>query len=140
MLSNPSARRWLAVLAIGAYWVALFTLTHLPIDPASHTVNVPHLDKLLHAAAFGGLAVLACLAVAAFRPPTAITLLAVVFFLAVYAAADELTQGFVPHRVPDAKDWIADMLGVGAGIVTFAAGRLLWRVGGATLVTEPAAE
>jgi VanZ family protein len=140
MFPNSFARRWLAVLAIGGYWLALFTLTHLPIDPAGHAPSIPHLDKLLHGAAFGGLAVLACLAVAAFRPPTAVTLLVVVGVLAIYAAADELTQGFVRHRVPDAKDWIADMLGVVVGIVAFAAGRLLWRASEATFVTGPAAE
>jgi VanZ family protein len=138
MFLSSSARRWLGVFALGGYWIALFTLTHLPIDPVGHAPSIPHLDKLLHAAVFGGLGVLACLAVAAFRPPTAVALLVIVGVLAIYAAADELTQGFVRHRVPDVKDWIADMLGIVTGVIIFVAGRLVW-CREATFVTEPAA-
>ena len=138
MLSNSFLRRWVAVVAMGGYWLALFTLTHLPIDPTGRGPGIPCLDKLLHAAAFAGLAVLACLAVAAFRPPTTGILLAMVGVLAVYAAADELTQGFVRHRLPDAKDWVADMLGIVIGVVAFAAGRFVW-CREATFLTEPAA-
>jgi VanZ family protein len=138
MLSSSVLRRGVAVLAMGGYWLALFTLTHLPIDPTGRGPGIPCFDKLLHAAAFAGLAVLACLAVAAFRPPTTGILFAIVGGLAVYAAADELTQGFVWNRVPDAKDWVADMLGVVTGVVVFAAGRFVW-CREATFVTEPAA-
>ena len=138
MHSNSVLRRWVAVIAMGGYWLALFTLTHLPIDPAGRGPGIPYFDKLLHAAAFAGLAVLTCLAVAAFRPPSTGILLAMVTILAVYAAADELTQGFVRHRVPDAKDWVADVLGIVIGVVAFAAGRLVW-CREETFVSEPAA-
>ena len=138
MLSYAVLRRWVAVLAMGGYWLALFTLTHLPIDPAGRGQGIPYFDKLLHAAAFAGLAVLACLAVAAFRLPSTAVLLAIVGVLALYAAADEVTQGFVRHRVSDAKDWVADVLGVVAGVIVFGAGRLMW-CREATFVTEPAA-
>jgi VanZ family protein len=39
--------------------------------------------------------------------------------LALYAAMDELTQGLVRFRVPDYRDWVADILGIVAGCFLF---------------------
>jgi len=121
MLADSSSRRWLALVAIGLYWALLFTLTHLPGDEDNERPGrkIPHLDKVAHAAAFAGLAALACLAVAAFRPVTPQVLACIGGLLAAYAAFDEWTQGLIRDRTPDLRDWLADMLGMLAGIGAF---------------------
>ena len=125
MLAAPLSRRLLAVLAIGIYWAMLLVLTHLPGEEREvRPRRIPHLDKIAHAAAFAGLAVLACVTVAAFRPVTPLILVGIACALALYAAVDEFTQGWVRHRTPDLRDWLADMLGMLAGIGAFF---LAWR-------------
>jgi VanZ family protein len=121
MLADSSSRRLLALVAIGLYWAMLFLLTHLPGDAGDERPRrkIPHLDKVAHAAAFAGLAALACLAVTAFRPVTPQVLAGVAGVLATYAAVDELTQGLIRDRTPDLRDWLADMLGMLAGIGAF---------------------
>ena len=81
---------------------------------------------MAHAAAFAGLAFLACVAMAAFRPVTPLVLLCLAAILAGYAAVDELTQGWIRFRVPDYRDWVADMLGMIAGMGAFLLARR-WR-------------
>jgi VanZ family protein len=142
MLAESSSRRWLAVLAIGLYWAMLFLLTHLPgeVDEVRPKRRVPHLDKLAHAAAFAGLAALACVAATAFRPVTPSVLVGIAGVLAAYAAVDELTQGWIRDRTPDLRDWLADMLGMLAGMGAFLLARraLVGRL--AKAATAPAAE
>lgn len=135
-----SSRRWLVLAAIGIYWLILFVLTHLPGDPrpVPPGMRILPLDKIAHAAAFAGLAFLACVAVAAFRPLAPLVLLGIVAVLAGYAAIDELTQDWVPFREPDYRDWVADMLGMVAGICTFLLARRWRQSGTARAVTAPA--
>jgi VanZ family protein len=117
---STSQRQWLALVVVGLYWMLLLTLTHWPGKPEPvHSRQIPHLDKLEHLTAFAGLAALACIGVAAFRPVTPLAFLGIAGVLAAYAAADELTQGWVRNRTPDMRDWIADMLGTAAGIGVF---------------------
>ena len=114
------SRRWLLVAGIGAYWLALFVLTHLPVDPDPASKSRFPVDKVVHAAAFFGLSLLLAAAVATWRPPvTWPALLAILVVLAAYAAVDEISQGQIRYRVPDLRDWLADMLGAGAGLVVF---------------------
>src|SRR5690606_19587172 len=84
----------LATLVLAAYWIALFTGTHMPSPPS---VKVPHGDKFQHFGAFFGLGILLCWAI-----PTRGRLLrklAVVGTLAVgYAAFDEWSQRFTATR------------------------------------------
>ena len=112
-------------MAIASYWIILFTLTHLPGDPRPEPPEgrLPHLDKVTHAAAFAGLSFLACVAVAAYRPVTPIELLGIAAVLASYAALDELTQGWVRFRVPDYRDWLADLVGMTVGLGSFLVAR-----------------
>jgi VanZ family protein len=123
-----SSRRWLALAALGLYWIILFVLTHLPGDPrpAPPEVRILPVDKIAHAAAFAGLAFLACVAAAGFRLVTPLVLLCLAAVLAGYAAIDELTQGWIRFRVPDYRDWVADMLGMAAGFFVFFVARR-WR-------------
>jgi len=93
------------------YWLAMTVASHLPIDfsrPAG-------LDKVLHFAAFGGLAFLAdrCCQRRRWRwQRTAVVFLVVV----AYASIDEWSQNWVPLRVCDLRDWLADVSGVCTGL------------------------
>jgi VanZ family protein len=116
-------RRWRAVLALlpaVAYAAAIYWLSSRP-NPFPF---LPALlwDKLLHALEY---AVLAALLVPALRslglaPPRA-------FWVALaaasaYGASDEIHQAFVPGRLADVLDWLADSAGaaVGAGTASLA--------------------
>jgi len=146
MLAATLSRRVLVVLAVGIYWAMLLVLTHLPGEEREvRPRRIPHLDKVAHAAAFAGLAVLALAAVAAFRPVTPPVLAGLACALALYAAVDEFTQGWVRHRTPDLRDWLADMLGMLAGIGTFLLARRVLvgssaKSSSAKAATAPAAE
>ena len=109
----------LATCVLIAYWLLLFTGTHLPAIPK---VSPLVTDKILHFTAFLGLTVLLCWVVQtrkhvwrkfAWIAATALT----------YAAFDELTQSFVRGRTTDVKDFAADALGIATAIVAYAAAR-----------------
>ncbi|MEX2176336.1 MAG: VanZ family protein [Pirellulaceae bacterium] len=118
MVSSSSRR--LLLLAVALYWAALFVATHLPsTDPAESDRKIPHLDKLVHAAAFAGLAVLVCSFAAVTWPPSPRMAAAVVGLLAAYGALDELTQGLVLSRYPSGWDWLADVVGAILGVLVF---------------------
>lgn len=90
-------------------WMAvLFVLSHQPDIPGPALVP----DKLLHAGAFGLLAVLL---LRGFRrgtyPLTATAMLAAVAVTALYGALDEYHQSFVAGRVPSWGDFAADVAG-----------------------------
>ena len=106
------------------YWLALFVGTHIP----SVGLGDSHwLDKLVHAAAYFGLAVLHCAAAAMiWRHGMAIYL--GVFSIAVaYGALDELSQLLVPGRTANFWDWTADVAGATCGILVFYLGAVLWK-------------
>lgn len=68
----------------------------------------PPFDKLVHAGAFGVLALL-------FYVATGRVWLSVLL-ASLYGATDELHQGLVPGRAADVRDWLADCLGALAGV------------------------
>lgn len=77
----------------------------------------PHMDKLPHALVFG---ILGTLVLCAMRPGTygysrahALTALAIA---ATYGVLDEIHQHFVPGRMPDVLDVLADITGAALGI------------------------
>lgn len=75
----------------------------------------------MHVVLYG---VLAALVVLAFeRPPSRRRLLLAAVALSLFGAVDEWHQGFVPGRFPSSADWIADTLGVVAGLLTATAAR-----------------
>jgi VanZ family protein len=128
-MESVSPRRTKVLLALAlvaaVYWLAMFVGTHVPLSrpPANDPYS---LDKLLHAAAFAGLAFLvtavgwAC----GFR---SWKLYASVFvILAVYGIFDEASQAFVRRREADPIDWLADLAGTLLGVTAFVLGRQLW--------------
>ena len=121
-MESTSGRRSKWVIAVAAltacYWLAMFVGTHWPIAPDPN--RIPNsLDKLQHLTAFAGLALLLCTSGAAWGFSTRQLLLGVLGLIAVYGVFDELTQAFVPHREPDIRDWLANMLGASLGVSIF---------------------
>lgn len=106
---------------LAVYWTAAFVVTHLPPflpkdeDDGPDPLVGP--DKVVH---FVGFAILAWLLVRVLpeRWPLAWRNAATVGICAAYGVFDELTQP--PFgRTADANDFLADMLGVAAGLLVF---------------------
>jgi VanZ family protein len=111
-----SARRWLPP----ALWAAaILVLTSIP-NPDVGSTGFPGADKLVHLVLY---LVLGWLAIRASGDGAAgARVLSTVVAIALFAAADEWHQRWIPGRGPDLLDWGADVLG---GIVGVAAARLL---------------
>jgi VanZ family protein len=109
-------------LAVGLvallYWLAMFVGTHLPGTPVPPD-PARSWDKVEHVAAFAGLAVLLCVAGALWLGASQRLLALVLGLLALYGLVDEMTQRFLPYRMPDSGDWLANMLGAGLGLSLF---------------------
>lgn len=104
------ARRILWTLTV-TYWVALFTLTHVP--PA-HLPQGPGGDKAMHFLAYFALAFLVgSTFYLAFPARVRLMPLAVIVLAAGYGAFDELTQPLV-GRFAEWGDWYADCAGAAA--------------------------
>lgn len=108
MTARP-ALRW--VLFAAAVLVNLVVL-YLPRAPS--TGDLPHVDKLVHVAVFAAVLVTGVGAGLARRWLAAV--------LAVHAVTSELVQHFLlAHRSGDPLDVLADLVGVGLGLL-----RALW--------------
>ncbi len=97
--------------ALPAYWIFLFTSTHFP---GLRGVPLRPSDKLLHFAAFALLAFLFWRFVETFHDRLSRWFaLEALLILGLYAATDEMTQGWVGRGV-DLHDFFADFGGVAA--------------------------
>ncbi len=118
------SRRALVLWALAvAYAAGIFVLSASAVPPPAEVVTVRVGDKALHLLEYAVLALLLSLAVAASPSPRVrarapwIALAAAV----VYAATDELHQGFVPGRDANAVDFAADAAGAAIGAAVHAA-------------------
>jgi VanZ family protein len=88
--------------------LALITLgERLPRPDWASTIN----DKIEHSGTF---TVLTALAIWAMRGRR---MTACFVAVALYGAATEIIQAFVPGRTADVRDWLADVAGAAAGVV-----------------------
>ena len=111
-------RRVLGWLA-GAYLLAAFTVTHVDAAVPDAVGGVPHLDKLVHAGIFFGLAILtAGWRVTRFDSPVRARWVALALCL-LYAVGDELSQLFTATRQADPWDFAADTAGTLLGLAAF---------------------
>ena len=109
--------RGATILALAAYWVALFIGTHLPHTPQALAVTNDH---LLHWLAYTGLAVLLCINLARDARLSARQAVAIVLVLAIYGALDEWSQ--IPvGRSCELADWLGDVAGAITGCAAVAA-------------------
>ncbi len=111
-------RAWGPVLLWAGIIFAISSQPTLPVSLGSGR------DKLAHFAAY---AVFGVLAGRALPPRRGFALLAVLLGAA-YGASDEIHQHFVPGRTVELADWLADSLGVIAGVSLH---RFQWRMRGA---------
>ena len=101
-----------------ASWAAvLFLLSALP-DPGGALrfpffLRLPFGDKIAHMAVYAVLG--AALAWGRARSPRAVGHVLLLTLGALYGVSDEWHQMYVPGRIPDVTDWIADLFGLFAG-------------------------
>lgn len=89
-------------------------------------VGVPHLDKLVHLMLYAVLGLLLARALRQRGTVTRSAILSAALGMALFAAADEWHQSWVPGRSADLADWAADVVGgvAGLGLTLRAAPRL----------------
>jgi len=104
-------RAWLPALAWAGTIFFLSSRPHLVDGPELF----PNFDKVAH---FGAYSLLGLLLAHAVRG-SGLPLAAAVALGWLYGASDEWHQSFVPGRSVEALDWVADALGVLAGVYLF---------------------
>ena len=105
--------RDLSLLAV--YCALIFFLSHQSSLPVA--IGFPHQDKLIHAAAYAVMGILAWRSFVYLNKPTTLISLVSILFCSVYGVSDEYHQSFIVGRDADVLDWFADT--VGAAIAVF---------------------
>lgn len=122
--------RWLFPLMTFAYCAAIFWLSHQPLQVRDE-LDLPHLDKVVHAAMYGMLALLAAQSLTwSGRSHAPATLFWAPFvFAALYGLTDEIHQSLVPAREFDPLDLVANTFGAFAMQTFLCLGwwRMPWR-------------
>ncbi len=110
-----SARAWLWA---GLWGLGILLLTSLPREAFASLPTFGVTDLVVHALMYVPLAVLVLRALELSNPRMAIAGLVVyaVAICAAFAAFDELHQYPIPGRFADVRDWLADCVGIGAGL------------------------
>jgi VanZ family protein len=106
---KPAVRAWLPAVGWAALIFALSSRPTLPVDL--------HLgrDKIAHFAAYAVLGFFLARA----RQASGLSAVAAALLGVAYAASDEWHQSFVPGRSAEVADWLADALGVVAGLFLY---------------------
>lgn len=118
-LPNPSwmsAASMLTLAILCLYWGLLFYATHMPMPMGMMPGNS---DKFIHFVAYFGLGGLLLAYRASLGPVSRRLLLVCWLVVTVYGAFDELTQLLV-NRHADVYDWVFDVTGAAAGLLTAA--------------------
>ncbi|MEE2938212.1 MAG: VanZ family protein [Planctomycetota bacterium] len=110
----------LGVVVLVAYWLMIFTGTHLP---GGSQLGPPGNDKIQHFTAYFLLGAMLCYVTTS--PRYLPRFLIIGISAMAYAAFDELTQTFIPGRYPDLSDFIADSTGLWAAIAIYATAKLV---------------
>jgi len=109
----PLLRLTCAWMLVGLYAGGIFVLSSLSHPPVASSWDLPHLDKLYHLLAYGGLTFVLiralCLSCAT-RPSLSLVLWAALLAI-VYGALDEFHQAFTPDRTMSVYDLLADAIG-----------------------------
>ena len=106
---TSSVRAWLPAVAWGAIIFVVSSRPRLPVALVSNT------DKLAHFAVYAVLGAL----LARGQVASGISVRVAAALGLLYAASDEWHQSFVPGRSADPADWVADALGVLAGLAIY---------------------
>lgn len=119
MHNSKSFWHKLPAIVTAGYFIALVTGTHWP--RANFNFGFEITDKMMHTAAYAGLAAL-CRLTWLTWPSLAKNNRTAIFFaimLCSMGAIDELTQIPVPGRTGSIYDWIADVVGVAGGLAFY---------------------
>lgn len=113
----------LASICLVAYWLLIFTGTHLPRVDLPTSISMS--DKVYHFVAYAGLSFLLCWAL-----PTATSSryhhLSIAWAVSLcYGIFDELTQLLVRGRSAEFMDFVADVLGASFGLLAYLIARRL---------------
>lgn len=114
MVNHVRRRMWIAAIILAVYWLALFTATHVRLGGLG---SIGAWDKELHFFSYLLLALLLAWVLHGGARPRLGRHAAALLICAGYGALDEFLQRFVPGRVPDFNDWLADMGGAGCGLM-----------------------
>jgi len=115
-----------ALFLFALYLIVAFALTHVPgssVPKLSWTDRIPAADKIAHTGLYFLLAALLANCLRFWLRSNRVIVLITLGILAAYAAFDEWSQQFSPHRSPDVLDFVADMIGATCGVSLFA----IWR-------------
>jgi VanZ family protein len=123
MKNSVSKIRSGTTLLVAAYWLALFTATHVPKVPAAF--SAPGADKWEHLVSYGTLAFLLAGRRSLWQPVIWKVFFKIGMLVALYGIFDELTQPFF-GRHADVADWFADVLGCVIGLTAFAIVRAIF--------------
>lgn len=104
------------------YWLAIYVVSHTPVDP---TLVADSGDKVLHFCGYAGFALLLSMWRTTesgwnFRQAALVLLITVT-----YGAFDELTQPLF-GRFCDSDDWIADQVGALTAVALYSGWRHFW--------------
>jgi VanZ family protein len=113
VIRHPQKFRLPLQFLLAAYWLLIFTLTHLP---PRHLPHVNLWDKIQHLLAYGCLATLLFLTLWLTRPRLAQLGIVVLAICMMYGAVDEWLQ--IPvGRDCELVDWFADTSGAAIAVV-----------------------
>ena len=108
---------WLVYVPLAVYWLMLIIGTSLPLNRLP-TIGLS--DKISHLLAYFGLSVLLNLTLIYQRKSKFLFDKAgwvAILICLVYGVVDELHQMFVPGRLADTLDWLADSTGTIFGVL-----------------------
>lgn len=114
----------LAIVVLAAYWLCIFTGTHLPNMDEIVDLRFGVNDKVKHFSAFFLLGGLLCYVTSSPRWFKRFSLIGLVGMA--YAAIDEITQNFIPGRYPDVLDFAADAAGLWSAIAIYVSAKYVY--------------
>lgn len=116
---NP--RRWAPPLAWAAAILVVTSIPGAELAPVA-PFSFPGADKLVHATLYGVLGWLVARAHGAAQASQR-DIVIMLACIALFAAADEWHQTYIPGRSTEPLDWLADSLGATCGVAAFAVRR-----------------
>lgn len=124
--ARPTGRFLRAASSAGlaAYWLTMFTATHIPKVPVELTPRIS--DKWQHYLAYAILGAFAAWWWSLRRPFGWLAAAGLFALIATYGAFDEATQPLF-GRDAELLDWRADIIGAATGLVAFSEVGLFWR-------------
>jgi VanZ family protein len=110
---------------VGVWAAIILVATSVPLTEAALRISpFPGLDKVVHGALYAVLGWLVGATLCVSGRCNARVLGIALVTIALFAAADEAHQAWLPGRVPMVSDWMADVIGASIGLIM---GTVTWR-------------